>query len=616
MRLAHLGYPRWFGLLIRHGRAAAGPAAILFWPTGLPPRGAGEGRNENGECGGPGTGRRGGRRPDSLRTLRGRRVTLDSDGAPRRAGVTDRLTSGAPPELARSSRGLARRSATGLVWTGLSMGALGLAETAAFLLLARLLAPEAFGLYAAALVVVKFSAILSNLGVAPAVVQRPLLEDRHLRVGFTISMLLSLVMATAVWLAAPSIAAAMRLPDLAPVVRAASVVCLCQGAATIARASAQRALRFRWLATVEAAAFAVGYLVVGVVLAWLGFGIWSLVGALVTQYVLLTAILLGGSPHPKRLLLDWRTSRELLHFGGGFTLARIFNFAAGQIDRIVVGRWLGAEALGAYALASLLMTTPAVLVGQVLDRVLFPTMALVQGETTRLARAYRSAVAACTIVVLPASALIVILAPELVRVLLGPGWEMVVAPLRILAAGMLFRTSYKLSDCVSRATGAVYARALRQAVFAAAVGVGALVGQMWGLSGVAFGVVAAITLNFLLMAQLSLRLTGLGWTAFLMAHRPGTALAAAVTATGWTLAEVLRPLDLPPLLLLLDVACVAGLATVLLCWLLPAVFLGPDGRSALRLLLNLLPRRLQGAACRLAGSSGTGQDRRVPDDSD
>lgn len=535
---------------------------------------------------------------------------------PRRPDVTDRVTVGAPPEPASPTRGLAVRSVAGLFWTSLSMGALALAETVAFLVLARLLAPEAFGLYAAALVVVKFSAILSTLGVAPAVVQRPLLEERHLRAGFTISVMLSLVVAAAMWLAAPSIAAAMRLPDLAPVVRAASVVCLCQGAASIARASAQRALRFRWLAAVEAAAFSAGYLVVGVTLAWLGFGIWALVGALVTQYAVLTGILLHGSRHPKRLLLDWRTTRELLHFGGGFTLARLFNYAAGQADRIVVGRWLGAEALGVFALASLLMTMPAVLMGQVLDRVLFPTMALVQGERPRLARAYRSAVAACALVMLPASGLVVILAPELVRVLLGPGWEAVVAPLGILAAGMLFRTSYKLGDCVSRATGAVYARALRQAVFAVAVAVGALVGQMWGLDGVAVGVVAAVALNFLLMAELSLRLTGLGWPAFLMAHRPGAALAAAVTILGWTLADVLRALEVPPLLLLLDVALLAGVAAVLLFLLLPSVFLGPDGRAALRLLVGFLPKRLQGAARRLGLAPSHDAAHSTGDDSD
>ena len=407
-------------------------------------------------------------------------------------------------------------------------------------------------------------------------------------------------MAALVWAGAPTIADLMRLPELEAVVRAASVVFLLQGVATVAQATAQRALRFRWIAAVDAAAFSVGFLGVGIALAWLGYGIWALIGALVTQHAVRAVVLLRGAPHPKAPLLDWRASGELLHFGGGFTLARVFNYMAGQADRVVVGRWLGAQALGVFALASQLMTTPAVLVGQVLDRVLFPTMALVQAEPQRIARAYRSAIAACTLLVLPASVVLIITAPELIGVLLGPGWEAVVAPLRILAVGMLFRTGYKLGDCVSRATGAVYARALRQMLFAAAVAAGALAGQHWGIDGVAVGVVAAITMNYVSMAQLSLRLTGLGWRPFLAAHLPGSALAAAVGAIAWFAADALRGFQVPPLLLLLDVAALVVAVSLLLLWLLPGVFLGEDGRAALRVLVRTLPPRLQRATERLA----------------
>ncbi|TJX52667.1 MAG: lipopolysaccharide biosynthesis protein, partial [Mesorhizobium sp.] len=74
-----------------------------------------------------------------------------------------------------------------MFWTSLSMGALAVAELVALLILARLLSPNEFGLYSAALIVIKFSAIFQGLGITPAIVQRPVLEERHLRVGFTLS---------------------------------------------------------------------------------------------------------------------------------------------------------------------------------------------------------------------------------------------------------------------------------------------------------------------------------------------------------------------------------------------------------------------------------------------
>lgn len=469
------------------------------------------------------------------------------------------------------------------------MGALAMAELVALLVLARLLSPNEFGLYAAALIVIKFSSIFEGLGVAPAIVQRHELEERHLRVGFTLSLLLSLTVAALVWAMAPAIADLLRLADLAPVVRTSCVVFLCHGVAMVAQASAERALRFRWLAAVDASALAIGYVIAGPVLALLGFGIWALVGALVIQHFVRMVVLLFGQPHPKRLMLERRAIGELLYFGGGFTLARICNYLASQIDRLVAGRWLGAEALGLYSLASQLMTAPAMMVGQILDRVLFPTMALVQQEPARLARAYRSAVAACALFALPTSAIVVIVAPELVFVLLGSGWDGVVVPLQVLACGMLFRTSYKLSDSLARATGAVYARAWRQAIFAIAVTVGAITGQRWGVAGMSLGVVAAVALNFFLMAQLSLRVTGLSWSEFTVAHLPALALAGTIGSGVWATADLLRQAQVTPLALLLDVAFVAGAAGLVLCWLLPALFLGQDGRSVLRMVARVVP---------------------------
>ncbi|GLR41676.1 lipopolysaccharide biosynthesis protein [Mesorhizobium amorphae] len=486
-------------------------------------------------------------------------------------------------------RGLAKHSVVGMFWTGLSMGALAVAELVALLVLARLLSPKEFGLYSAALIVIKFSAIFQGLGITPAIVQRPVLEDRHLRVGFTLSCLLGLAVSALVWAMAPAIAGLLRLAELAPVVRAVCLMFLFQGVSMVALASAQRALRFRWLALIDACAFAVGYVVAGPVLAWLGFGIWALVAAVLIQQFTRMMVLLIGQPHPMRPLLERRAIAELLYFGSGFTIARIFNYLATQADRLVVGRWLGVDALGLYGLSSQLMTTPAVIVGQVLDRVLFPTMALVQEQPARLARAYRSAVAGCALLVLPASVVVAIVAPELVRVILGRGWEGVVGPLQILAFGMLFRTSYKLSDSVSRATGTVYSRAWRQAVFTIGVFVGSVIGQFWGIEGVAIGVGAAFGINFILMAQLSLRVTGMRWSEFAMAHLPGLALAGVLGTGIWAFVEWLRELQVPALALLIDTALLAAAGGLLLCWILPSLFLGQDGRSLLRLLASVAP---------------------------
>ena len=94
-------------------------------------------------------------------------------------------------------------------------------------------------------------------------------------------------------------------------------------------------------------------------------------------------------------------------------------------------------------------------------------------------------------------------------------------PFQIFAAGLIFRTSYKISDSLARAMGTVYRRAWRQAVYAVAVVVGALIGTAFGLVWVAVGVTGAIVLNYVLMADLSLRTAPITWGHFVLRQTRG-----------------------------------------------------------------------------------------------
>ncbi|MGI9422302.1 MAG: lipopolysaccharide biosynthesis protein, partial [Hyphomicrobiaceae bacterium] len=366
-------------------------------------------------------------------------------------------------------KGLAGIAFVGAFWTFLAMASQSFFQIVSLIILARLLAPSEFGLFVVAMAVFGFCGIFSQLGVGPAIVQRKTLEERHIRVGFTLSLLLSFLVAALVWFGAPAFSAAFKMPELVSVLRAGCLVLVFQGASTVALSMAQRNLRFQFLSGIDAGAFAVGFLIVGTLLAWLGFGVWALVGAHLTQHLLRTTFLLSGQAHAKRPLIDGATAAQLLYFGAGFSIARIGNYLASQSDKLVVGRMLGAQALGVYGYAYQFMNASAVLVGRVLDRVLFPTMALVQLEPKRLTRAYRNGAAACALVILPASGVLSLVTPEVVLVLLGSRWLDAVEPLRILALSMVFRSSYKISDSVARATGAVYRRAWRQWIFALAI---------------------------------------------------------------------------------------------------------------------------------------------------
>ncbi|HWB42334.1 MAG TPA: lipopolysaccharide biosynthesis protein [Gemmatimonadales bacterium] len=498
----------------------------------------------------------------------------------------DPMRPGAPP-------GLTQRAIGGMFWTFSGTGVQVVVQLVAIMALGRLITPAEFGLMGAATVVVACSQIVSQIGVGPAIIQRRDLETAHLRVAVTLSATLGLLLGAIVWFGAPAIAAFYRMPELVPVLRAVAFLFPLDGLNTVARSLLTRQLRFRLYVALDAGSFIVGYAVTGVLLAWLGFGVWALVGAQVAQVTLRTVVMYIATRHPLRPSLDWPAGRDLLSFGFGHSMAQIGTLIAQQGDNLVAGRWLGAEALGVYGRAYNLMVMPATAFGRIVNRVLFPVMSQVQDERDRLANAYERTLAIVALASLPLSAFLWVVAPELIPVVLGPAWGAVVLPFRMFTISLLFRMSSKVSDATTKAAGEVYKRAVIQFVYAGLVVVGAIVGQRWGVGGIAVGVSIAMGINWLSMAWLARTVTGLDWSRFTRAQMPAVLLAGVIGLGGVLGAEAGRAAHLGKVPILIVAGLVAATAAFAASRAGPAVFLGPHGAWAGRQAAALLRRRAE-----------------------
>ena len=492
--------------------------------------------------------------------------------------------------MAEKRPSLTHRTLAGMLWAAYGKVAYNVTRLVVLGILARLLTPADFGLLSAALIVTGLSMVVSSVGVGPALIQRPTLEQRHLETGFTASLVLGLLFGALIWAGAPLAERFLHVAGVTRVLRVLAWTFPIQGIGTVARSLVSRELQFKWLANLDVAAYGVGYGVVGIGGALLGWGVWALVAASMTESVVRSGLLLARHPPTRRLAIEANALHDLMYFGGGFTLARLANYAALQGDQALTGRFLGAAALGFYGRAYALMSGPAFAFGAILDQVLFPAMARVQHDPLRLAAAYRRGVALIALLILPASAAMVLLAPEMVRVVLGPRWDPVVAPFQVLGLGMLLRSSYKMSDSIARSTGAVYRRATRQILYAVVVCVAAWVGQHWGITGVAWGSLFALTVNFLLMAHLSLDVAQMTWRGFWMAHRPAAWLTLASFPPMAAVTVLARQLELPALVTLIAGGATFGATGLLLVWRLPGPFLGDDGRWMWQALTDLVAK--------------------------
>lgn len=481
---------------------------------------------------------------------------------------------------------------TGLTTQYVNAIASGVLQIGMLAILARLLTPDDYGVMGLATIYTALGMIFSQFGLSVAIVQRPHLTDRDIRAGFTLAMVLGATMALLTIAIAPWVANDIfKAPALTPILRVLSLTFPFTNLGFVAESLLDRHLAWRRAMWVNLSAFAVGNAAVGLTLAFLGTGIWALVGAQLGERLLRSVLLLRAQPHPKRLLIDGHEIRELLHFGRGLTLARLLNYVAGQGDYVVVGRVLGVTLLGFYTRAFKLMLLPVTYFALIVTKVLFPIMARLQAERDKLSLTYLAGAAVMGIVSAPLSAVMIVVAPELINVLLGPKWTPAIVPFQILALGVTLRNSYLLAYSLDGALGDSRKRIIRDAIYAACVIVGSVVAVRFGLAGVSVAVLVAMIANYAVAAQMSRQLLRFSWSEYFHSQWPGFVLGATAALLALLARAGLRAAGMPPLVVLTgaSVATVAVLGALL--FLRPQIT-GRYGRVVMRLAADALTNRL------------------------
>lgn len=486
----------------------------------------------------------------------------------------------------KSKDSLTNRTLLGTFW--MLMGSMGQAimQFLVLIILARLLDPEAFGIVNAATVVITFSMMLSTLGVGPAIIQKEMITNNHIKTAFTFSILMGVIFALIIYNLSYYISGFFHTDKLTPIIKMFSIIFIIQGASIVAESLLQRELKFNILVRIQIISYFI-YGIVGVLLAYLGLEEWSLAYAYLIHVIVKSSMTLYYKSSTLKFGFHIESFKELFIFSGGYSLAQISGEISLQGDNLIVGRFLGPESLGLYSRAYQLMVFPTNLFGKVMEKVLFPAMSKKQNDNISLQNAYIQGVKLVSTLTLPTSLLMIILAENIVLFLFGEKWLGIVTPFQILAAGLLFRTSYKISDALVNAKGAVYKRAFIKWIYAFAVICFALIGKNFGLSGVAFGIFIAISINFILMARLSLKLIECKILELIKAHLSSIIITLFVLIL-YPINKMELFTNLTPFLSLIFNGCIYLLIYIICISISPKYFLSNLGEKILKSILSKL----------------------------
>lgn len=445
---------------------------------------------------------------------------------------------------------LTSRVAAALGWQASSVMIIAVVQVLLLAVLGRHLHPSDFGLVALSNIFTGFAYLFSDVGIGPALIQTQQLDDEQVKGAFYVSVLLGAVLTALTILVAPVAENFFHAKGLAAVLKWLSLAYLLGAFGTVAKALLERELAFRKLMQLEVAR-AIVSAAICVPLAIAGFGVWALVASVLVGQAFLSLAMLAVQRHAISPTFNFQRVSTLLSYGGGLTLARFLNQLAQNGDYFVIGRVMGPTALGFYERAFKVMQTPTTMLGSVLDRVLFPAMSEIQHDNERLKRGFSRAISLGYIVQIPVCVAVAVTAPDLTALILGPGWEKSIAPLRVLALSIPLRIMVRLSDSLVRAKGAVYPSAAIKGVFATLVLAASYLGSRWGITGVAAGVLIAVCANYMLMALLSHRLIGASWRQHLRWSAPGLAIGTVTLIVGIPVQYTARAVTASPALRLI-----------------------------------------------------------------
>ncbi len=453
-------------------------------------------------------------------------------------------------------------------------GAVVLAQGLAFALqmglmmvLARLLSPEDFGLQGMVVVMTGFLGLFRDAGLSVASVQREGLTHEQTSTLFWINVAVGTMLTMTAVAITPFLVAFYKEPRLFSVTIASAASFLFNSLGVQHRALLNRSLRFVTIAKIDVLALSLSA-TIGVSMAILGFGYWALVGMAIGNPMITSAAAWIAIPW-----LPGRPARRsgvgsMLRIGGTVTLNGLVVYIAFNIEKLLLGRFWGAEALGLYGRAYQFATQPVQQLNSSVSAVAFPALSRLQSDAERLRRSFLKGYSIIVSMTIPVTIISALFAEEIVRILLGPKWNGAAVVLRLLAPRALVSALVNPLGWFLMATGQV-GRSLNIALLIAPVVIiGITAGLRHGPAGVALGYSVAMIVLLIPIITWAKHGTGMATRDFWNSIERPLAAGVMAGAAGWLFKFACKSTLTPIPLLILGLTLSLG---VYVCILLAGV---------------------------------------------
>ncbi|MCC3719630.1 MOP flippase family protein [Rouxiella badensis] len=320
--------------------------------------------------------------------------------------------------------------------------------------LAKLIPPAEYGLMAMALVVLNMAILLRDLGTSAAIIQRKELTNSLINTVFWLNTFMGLALAVIVVLASPVIAEIYHQPKLIPVLMLLSITFPLSSCAAAHLALLERDSKFKKISGIEISSSMVS-VIVAVVLANLGYGVYSLVFQAITLN-LMSAIQfwLASSWRPfLREFIKLDELKSIFGFSANLSFFNFVNYFSRNADSFIIGKFMSVFILGNYSLAYRIMLFPLQSLTFIASRSLYPVLSRSQDNNADISKTYLNCVFVILLITAPLMSGLALLSKPFVLMVFGQQWSLVGDILKCLAPTAIIQSVLSTTGSVFMAKG-------------------------------------------------------------------------------------------------------------------------------------------------------------------
>ena len=302
--------------------------------------------------------------------------------------------------------------------------------------MARLLDPSDFGLVAMVTVITGFYGLFTEAGLSTATIQRAAITDEQISTLFWINLLVGLLLALLCLLSAPVVVRFYDEPRLFWIMVVMAGGFIITAAGVQHAALLDRHLRFAVMTAIEVLC-QLASIAVGISMAFAGFGYWSLVASTIVSQIVFVSCVWAIAAWIPGLPRRTAGTRSMLRFGGTVTLNGLVVYLAYNMEKLLLGRFWGADVLGLYGRAYQLINIPTQNLNSAIGGVTFAALSRLQNDPQRLNSYFLKGYRLANSLTLPTTMFCALFADDIILVLLGPKWIDATSIFRLLSPTIL-----------------------------------------------------------------------------------------------------------------------------------------------------------------------------------